>query len=328
VRKPVKKSVAVQPAETAHHPAGPCLNCNASIGEGQLYCPNCGQKRLEKEDMSFRHMIGESFLDYFHFDSKFFRTVIPLLFNPGILTLEFMKGKRRSYVEPFKLFLVISVIYFLLLPLGKESATKFPVKRYTYQNNKLLKVTDEAPMSLSIGGISATEGGRDSLRKAIDSIGIKAYVDKKFADDGWLVRLLMRQGLKILVYSGHSFKTILEHTASKMIFLLIPVFALLLKWVYRKGKRLYFEHLIFSLHIHSFVFLLLIVQLLLNFLLPVSMMIVIAISLVYLFFALKKNYEGSIWRSLWKLLALMLLYFIIALPGFFITLTVVSLFLV
>jgi len=59
--------------------------------------------------MSFRHLIGDSFLDYFHFDSKFFRTILPLLFKPGWLTLEYMKGRRKSYVEPFKLFLVISV---------------------------------------------------------------------------------------------------------------------------------------------------------------------------------------------------------------------------
>jgi len=93
----------------------------APDGIRRSVCPLCGQKRLEREDMSFRHLIGESFLDYFHFDSKFFRTIVPLVLKPGKLSLEFMKGKRKSYVEPFRLFLVISIIYFLLLPFSKEN---------------------------------------------------------------------------------------------------------------------------------------------------------------------------------------------------------------
>jgi len=113
---------SVRPAKSSpHHTPGPCLNCGTYLWSNDLFCPKCGQKRLEREDMSFTRMIGESFLDYFHFDSKFFKTIFPLIFKPGKLTLEYMKGKRKTYVEPFRLFLVISIIYFLLLPLSRET---------------------------------------------------------------------------------------------------------------------------------------------------------------------------------------------------------------
>jgi len=273
-------------------------------------------------------MIGESFLDYFHFDSKFFRTLVPLLFKPGQLTLEYMKGKRKSYVEPFRLFLVVSVIYFLLLPLSGGSTHDQPKPAATGSAKTLKKSPDFDPNNSSLNGKSLTGRGQDSIRKEIDSVGLQRFVDKNFAKDGWAVKLLMRQAYKIVMYSGQSFYTVLEHTASKMIFLLIPVFALLLKLVYRKSRRLYYEHLIFSLHIHAFVFLLLIAGLLIGFLIPVDLWILITISLIYLFFALKRNYGKRSGRSFGKLSILILLYFIIALPVFFMILVVVSFFLV
>lgn len=278
--------------------------------------------------MSIRHIIGESFLDYFHFDSKLFRTLRPLIFKPGQLTMEFMTGKRKSFVEPFKLFLVISVIYFLLLPLNKESA---PEPEFSGNSgNSHLRVNTGKPNNITytLQGISLSSEGQDTIRKEVDTIGMKRYIDKHFAKSGWGSKLFIKQVLKIMLYSGQSFKSVLEHTASKMIFLLIPVFALLLKLCYLRSKRLYFEHLIFSLHIHAFVFFLLFIALLIEFLVPVKMIILILIFLLYLYFALKRNYQEPVGKTLWKLFQVVLLYCIIALPVFFFLLILVSVFLV
>ena len=278
--------------------------------------------------MSIRHLIGESFLDYFHFDSKFFRTILPLIFKPGFLTREFMKGKRKSYLEPFRLFLVISIIYFLLLPYSGDS---------TYDQGKIDQPGNShapgnshntKPLKYTIQGLSLSETGKDSIRREIDSTGLKKYIDKHYAKEGWAIKLLLKQAFKILVYSGQSFFTVLEHTASKMIFLLIPFFALLMKLFFLKSKRIYFEHLVFSLHTHSFIFLVLTVGLLIDFLIPVSMFLLIMIALVYLFFAIKNNYGESIGRTFWKFFLLMFFYCIIALPVFFVLLILVSIFLV
>ena len=276
--------------------------------------------------MSFRHLIGDSFLDYFHFDSKFFRTILPLLFNPGWLTLEYMKGRRKSYVEPFKLFLVISVIYFLLLPFSKESEPeKISPKRSN--SNLTLKDNNKSPLEktkFSLNGIQLGKKGRDSIRKEIDTIGLQGYVDKHFGKKSLATRIFIKQVLKIAITTGQSFTTILEHTASKLIFLFIPVLAALLKLFYIRRKRLFFEHLIFSLHLHSFIFLIFILNLLIELIFPINMFIIVMIILVYGFFALKKYYGQGFGKTLAKMLLISLSYLNIAIPLFFLVLLLVA----
>ena len=277
--------------------------------------------------MSFSRMIGESFLDYFHFDSKFFRTIIPLIIRPGKLTVEYMLGKRKTYVEPFRLFLVISIIYFLLLPLSKDSDYKYNLKRTSPATESAGDTLTLRPKIL-LDGMPVTRAGTDSMRREIDSIGLQKYVDKTFAKSNRLLKFFLKQAFKITFYSGQSFETVMEHTASKLIFLLIPVFALLLKLVYFRSKRLYYEHLIFSLHIHAFVFLVLFTVLLIQFVLPVNPLIVPGISLVYLYFALKRNYARKTGKTIGRFFLLIFFYGLIALPLFFSLLIVVSIFLV
>ncbi len=316
-----------KPKTPVTHEPGPCLNCGQHLWVNELFCPHCGQKRLEREDMSFSHLIGESFFDYFHFDSKFFRTILPLIYKPGWLTLEFMKGKRKAYVEPFKLFLVISVIYFLLLPMSKES-TKTEVNPVQSDAADLNLKNGKAELDktqFTIEGVSISRSKQDSMRREIEVIGVKAYVDKHYSKEGPMGKFIIRQVCKIMVSKGQSLMTVIEHTASKLIFLLIPVFALLLKLFYLRRKRLYFEHLIFSLHLHAFFFLFLIACLLIEFFIPVRLMIILIVFLVYGFIALKQYYRQSFGKSLLKMFLITLSYLIIGLPVFFLLLGLVAL---
>ncbi|MCX6249426.1 MAG: hypothetical protein NTX61_01620 [Bacteroidetes bacterium] len=215
-----------------------------------------------------------------------------------------------------------------LLPLSRESSHDKDQIDVPRSSKPQGNVNNLKTFTYTLKGNPISIATQDSIRKDIDSLGLKQYINKNFAENNWAFKLLMRQAFKILIFSGQSFKTILEHTASKMIFILIPVFALLLKLCYRRNKRLYFEHLIFSLHIHAFVFLLLIFVMLIQFLVPVKMLIVIIISLVYLFFAIKRNYGERTGKALRQVSLLIFFYCIIALPVFFIMLILVSIFLV
>lgn len=323
----LRRSIVKKSEPPSIREPGPCLNCGTQMGSDDLFCPHCGQKRLGREDMSFRHLIGESFLDYFHFDSKFFRTILPLIFKPGHLTLEFMKGKRKTYVAPFRLFLVISIIYFLLLPFSKEPETDGVknVKTGTAGPYLSKKTSRSRSIKFTFNNMPVSNAGQDSVRNDIDSMGLTAYINKKFPQEGSLLKFFTGQAYKIMLSSGQSISTVIEHTASKMVFLLIPVIALLLKLLYIRRKRLYYEHLIFTLHTHAFFFLLLILSTLLEYILPGSMKIMVLITLVYTFFAMKKYYGQRVLKTLVKFGLLSLSYLIIALPVFFLLLILVVL---
>ena len=98
-----------------------CLNCGTTL-EGK-FCHNCGQENLQIKE-SFGHMMNHAISDYFHFDHQFFHTLKPLLFKPGYLTNEYMAGRRVQYLHPVKMYIFISLVYFLLLFQGGHQDAK------------------------------------------------------------------------------------------------------------------------------------------------------------------------------------------------------------
>src|ERR1700709_695268 len=89
-----------------------CLNCKAEL-QGR-FCHACGQENLQIKE-SFGHMMNHAISDYFHFDHQFFHTLKPLFLKPGYLTNQYMSGKRAQYLHPVKMYIFISIVYFLLL---------------------------------------------------------------------------------------------------------------------------------------------------------------------------------------------------------------------
>jgi len=88
-----------------------CANCGASLTGP--YCSKCGQKKEGKSDFKVSHFLGETFHAFTHFDSKFFATIKNLFRRPGFLTLEYIQGHRKKYMNPIQLFLVCNIFYFL-----------------------------------------------------------------------------------------------------------------------------------------------------------------------------------------------------------------------
>ena len=90
-----------------------CLNCNQIISEEDNFCPNCGQVN-DKNPISVKQYFSEYLSGFFNFDNRFIRTIIPLLFKPGLVTKKYVEGKRKSYVNPFQLYLHITILFFLV----------------------------------------------------------------------------------------------------------------------------------------------------------------------------------------------------------------------
>ena len=88
-----------------------CLNCGTRL-RGQ-YCGNCGQ-RARNRLISLWQLLSEAFGDLLELDSRLWRTLIPLLIRPGQLTRDYLEGRRARYMPPFRMYLVLSVIFFVV----------------------------------------------------------------------------------------------------------------------------------------------------------------------------------------------------------------------
>lgn len=90
-----------------------CVSCQQPlIGK---HCHNCGEKVVEESDFSIK-TISLQFVDGLtNIDSKFIKSFLLLLFKPGQLTLNYVKGNRNPYMRPFQLFIVVNILFFLLL---------------------------------------------------------------------------------------------------------------------------------------------------------------------------------------------------------------------
>jgi thiamine biosynthesis protein ThiS len=80
------------------------------------FCPNCGEKKSSSADLSIHHFFTHALGEFFHFDSKIFRSFRLLFTRPGFLTSEYLRGRRKPYLHPFQLFFVANLIYFLVQP--------------------------------------------------------------------------------------------------------------------------------------------------------------------------------------------------------------------
>jgi hypothetical protein len=92
---------------------GTCTNCAHPLGKDHRYCAQCGQVVLQRE--SLRSFVDQFPGDYFTFDSKLWRSVLPLMGRPGLLTTEYLEGRRASYIPPLRMFIFHSILCFLAL---------------------------------------------------------------------------------------------------------------------------------------------------------------------------------------------------------------------
>ena len=101
----------IEPTELVSQ-SEPCLNCSASLaGE---YCHNCGQKKVHRHELGVKHFLGHVIHEFTHLDSnKILKTLSALLFRPGLLASDYLAGRKGTYINPIRLYLTFSAIYFL-----------------------------------------------------------------------------------------------------------------------------------------------------------------------------------------------------------------------
>ncbi|WP_316820175.1 DUF3667 domain-containing protein [Pedobacter gandavensis] len=311
-----------------------CLNCGHQVEAH--FCSYCGQENIiVKEDAL--HMVVHAVSDYFHFESKFFGTIKPLLFQPGVLTQKYVEGKRATYLHPIKLYIFISIVFFLVALSGNDKKEKVEKKATTAahstETNPSLNIGNvgiigsikkKAEEAKRINDSSEKKGGALQWNMSSDST-IEAYQKRQVSlakkdRDGYFTRYFIKKSIKInrSKEGGEKLEEGLLHNIPKLMFLLLPLFALLLKLVYFNKKKYYFEHLIYSFHVHSAIFLVVLISTLITWVVgfvydisQVTFVLCFFYITWYIYQSLRTFYGDRIWVTILKYFLLITCYTIV-----------------
>jgi hypothetical protein len=265
-----------------------CLNCDAALPEPRpRFCPACGQETNLKPPTlgEFAQQFGGAYLST---EGALWRTLALLLFRPGELTARYLAGRRKHYVLPLRLYLTISVVVLVGL--------RVLVDFNTEGGGAAVKIDPgDKPEFVAID-IGAVRAGIKDGRFYCETLSprICARLERRLTlEPAALQREAVELGQRALSNVGAA------------MFLLLPLFAALLKLAYLNRRLRYTEHMVAALHLHAFWFLALALTLLnLNWL---SGLAFLAMPL-YTMRAFRRIYGGRWWPRLARAALVALVY--------------------
>ena len=207
-----------------------CENCGHFVEK--RFCPECGQENVETRQR-FHYLFTHFIQDFVHYDGRFWKTILYLLFRPAKLTKEYLSGKRKQYVPPVTLYIFISFITFLTLAILPESDLNENKELITYNTDANKEKEEEEKKN------SDTQDNSINDKQIIKNDNNKSTKNEEIADKFNLEKLEER----------------IKHDFSKAIFLYMPFFAFGLWLFHSKKKWYYFDHGIYTLHYFSFILL-------------------------------------------------------------------------
>lgn len=285
-----------------------CLNCNARVFGS--YCHVCGQENIEPKETAWG-LVVHFFNDITHFEGKFIASLRYLLFKPGFLTAEYLRGRRASYMNPVRMYVFTSAFFFIMFFSFFSETEKTPeVFKVTDSDKKGAKVSKPATQNeakeaalnavdtkedsaliekimprgngkssvskdsiyrWSKGDKDSTTTGKDSTTKRKGKYKTMAEYDSAQNSlpleerDQWIQRAIQRRLIIVDEKYGGDYskfnKALFEHalhSLPKMLFVSMPLFALILSLLYIRRRQFYYvNHLVFTIHLFVFTFLIL-----------------------------------------------------------------------
>jgi len=256
-----------------------CLNCGTDL-KGP-FCYFCGQP--DRNFMRFfPALLRDLMEDLLDLDSRFMRTLKPLLFKPGRLTRDYMNGRRFRYAPPMRVYIFSSIVFFLLAALLSSNSLSLENR-----GGELVQVTsdnaqDEEKVEQALNNLPPNVREKIDVEHVLEEVHDEETAkagfeldDIQFNDEpwnretnpvdikwlpGWLNDRIndeiegSPQKTKQINENPNLFIDKVFDVLPVTTFLLLPVVALIFKFWYLFAKRYYVEHLIFSLHNHSFMF--------------------------------------------------------------------------
>ena len=261
-------------------PAPACQNCGAPL-DGE-YCARCGQ-RHEPHVHTLAHFASEAFESVTHADSRLWRTIGYLLVKPGFLSREFFSGRRARYLPPFRLYLVISLLFFVVAGLnghlkvddsdeGPPTAEKIAALRQAADKletdlpntpgisraaAEMREKADEQQAELEAAASPSAPAGAVSGRRGEVRTDLcnDVNLDRPPASGSWGQRALFGFCQKISTMRGEDLLNAFLHNIPRAMFVFLPLLAGVMKLLYWRPRRHYVEHLLFLVHNHAYVFL-------------------------------------------------------------------------
>jgi len=235
-----------------HAAPGNCPNCFAeTVGN---FCHQCSQETT-LHPPSAREFMHEFIGHYVALEGKLWQTMWLLLVKPGRLTLEYIRGRRVRYVQPLRMYLTFSLIFFALMKFSGMNV-------FQSEHGNAPQVAIGGPSPLGAGHaakpvapgavVRVTDDDDASMRDA------GRMAEKLHAGWGARVDAFLAQPQDAI---GRQMSKAFFSYAHYALFALMPVFALLLKLLYLGTGRRYGAHLLFALHANAFAFAMLSLQL-------------------------------------------------------------------
>jgi len=196
-----------------------CPNCGAE--SSGVYCPQCGEI-MEPRVLRIRHYLRDIAQEVLSLDTKLLNSIPALLFHPGFLAQEFVAGRRKRYLSPLRLHIIIAILLFLSIGYIMRTRMDTQLDTVNKQQNvdSVLSVAREQ---------SAARG---------DTTSIPTINEIKQSSE-YIQGMVTEIGPYVVLFSS------------------TPAFALCLALLYRKRKKLFVEHLMFSIYFFSFAYLIL-----------------------------------------------------------------------
>jgi hypothetical protein len=237
-----------------------CRNCGTPVSN--RYCPYCGQSTA-LHPLGVREFVHEIVSHYVALEGRLWRTLALLAGHPGELTREFLAGRRQRYIAPLRLYLTASFLFFLASQLTGGTTT----------------TRHEPPVRAAPGAAAGAPTDAADENEVEDLAHARAALRKSGAAEVPIVGdLLTSDGSACLAgragcsrlehwiapglaqlqrdpeHAAERYFERFRHALSYAMFLLVPLFALLMALAYRGRRMVYGEHLVFALHLHAFWF--------------------------------------------------------------------------
>lgn len=216
-----------------------CTNCGASLaGE---YCQSCGQKRFVDSDRRFGHLVHQFVANATDLDGRIWRSLRALLFQPGLLSHEYIIGRRARWVAPITLFLAVNVVFFLAPLHGGDLALQF---------------NQQVP-----GRVRALAGDPDT-RLSDEQLAASGQIHTRFTT-GWIEARVRERDVAARAAShgtsGYGYRDYriaydakADDVSKALLIVHVPFTALVLALLFARQRRYFAEHFIVALHFFAF----------------------------------------------------------------------------